>query len=523
MTNMKANNDFAIPFKGICNDDDTPTLLDEQKPPEIYSHLTMTENPFGESIWDHYQKIKKIDEGGTGEIWTVRKKNIDDKQKNDTERHPRIYVAKAIDKNFLFGGFMKELRNEIEVLRTIDHPNVIRILELFETRDMMYLIMEHCSGGNLWSRSDYTEEDVANIMIQILSAVSLCHKQKVVHRDIKFENILFTSKEKDSPVRLVDFGLSQRYRRPRGQYTMKLQVGTTYSIAPEVIEGEYTEKADIWSCGVVAYMLLSGGKMPLDAETKQEIPEVVRKGEYSMEGPEWENVSSEAKSFVSSLMVFDEAERPIAEECMQHPWLNKCSTHGDLPPKEMMEKVKEAIMHVEEDPQLKRLAKMAIAHLCPAEKLERLRVVFGAIDQSHDGTIARDEFAAALHGFGYSEGNLVDLFSDLDQSETGVINYTEFLSATMEAEGEIEEKLLVEAFNKLDIDNCGSISTEGLSEIMDSKNLPESGEEIAAEMLAEVDADDSGKNMGSAQFGSTCSGFLCSKPWACRQPQTLTV
>jgi calcium-dependent protein kinase len=460
------------------------TPLEEAKQLHLYSNIAVTENPFGQSAFDVYEKVDQIGEGGTGEIWTVRKKS---------DQTGRLYAMKVIEKEFLFGAFMKELRNEIEVLRSIDHPNVVRTLETFETREYMYLIMEYCSGGDLWSRSErMSESEVACIMNQILSAVAHCHKYKVVHRDIKYENILFQTKEKDSEVVLIDFGMSQKYRQRREAYTMKLQVGTTYTVSPEVIKGkEYTEKTDVWSCGIVCYMLLSGGRRPFDAEKKKHIPYKIEEGEYSMDGPEWENVSHEAKSFVASLLKYDPDERMLAEEALQSPWLVKNSSAKQcIPSPKVMDSVQDALVHVDEEPQLKRLAKMVVAHCAPATRLKELRQAFHALDSTGDGTIRYSEFCKAVEPYGITETQLKEIFAELDQNNTGVVNYTEFLSATLETKGKIDKDLLDEAFQKLDVEDCDAITKEGLSEVVESRNVSPTNEEIAEEILAEIDAED---------------------------------
>lgn len=204
----------------------------------MYSNITVTENPFGEHVWDVYEKIEMIEEGGTGELWKVRKRdghaassgNISEEESGCQE----CYALKWIDKNFLFGMFGKELANEIENLRKIDHPNVVRIYETFETRDSMYLVMEYCRGGNLLSRMPYSESEAARILTQVLSAVAHCHKQKIIHRDLKMENILWENDDAESHVKVIDFGYAQHYRRSRGDYTMKIDIGTTYTMSPQV-------------------------------------------------------------------------------------------------------------------------------------------------------------------------------------------------------------------------------------------------------------------------------------------------
>ena len=487
--------------------------LEEAKRLDIFSNISVTEHPFGESVYDFYEKVDILGEGSTGEVFTVRKLpppslSIPSDNSNGAARtnDDRLYAMKVIDKEFLFGTYMKELRNEIEVLRSIDHPNVVRILETFEDRKNMFLIMEYCSGGDLWSRFPYTERDVARILSQILSAIAFCHKHKVVHRDVKFENILFETEKSTSDIKLIDFGTSQRYRQARGEYTMKLHVGTTYTMSPEVIEGEYSEKADVWSCGVIGFTLLSGGNLPFDAEQKKDIPGEILNGGYDMDGPEWENVSQQAKDFISSLLEYDQDKRMLAEHALESKWLQENTNaiqEANVPPPKIVEKVQSALIHVEEEPQLKRLAKMMIAHSAPINKLRDLRQVFREIDTTNDGTITFGELKRALEQCNLSNKQVEDIFHELDQNDTGVVNFTEFLAATLEIKGEIDEIWLAEAFDKLDVDNDGEICKEKLTELLESEQLKRARkpkveemkrvEDAAEEMLAEVDPKEDGK------------------------------
>jgi serine/threonine protein kinase len=142
--------------------------------------------------------------------------------------------------------FIDELRQEIAVLKHLDHPNIVRAIETFEFEGMISLVMELCSGGDLYVRDPYSEADAARIVSSILSAIAYMHSQNVVHRDLKFENVLFVNTSPMSDVKLIDFGLSRVYGG--GQKLTDIS-GTIYTIAPEVLKNNHTEKADMWSIG----------------------------------------------------------------------------------------------------------------------------------------------------------------------------------------------------------------------------------------------------------------------------------
>jgi calcium-dependent protein kinase len=155
-----------------------------------------------------------------------------------------------------------------------------------------------------------------------------------------------------------------------------------------------------------------------------------------------------------------------------------------------MDSVQDALVHVDEEPQLKRLAKMVVAHCAPATRLKELRQAFHALDSTGDGTIRYSEFCKAVEPYGFTETQLKEIFAELDQNNTGVVNYTEFLSATLETKGKIDKDLLDEAFQKLDVEDCDAITKEGLSEVVESRNVSPTNEQIAEEILAEIDAED---------------------------------
>ena len=158
-----------------------------------------------------------------------------------------VYAMKSIHLEQLGDQtYIDELRNEIALLKDLDHPNIVRAIETFEYKGKISIIMELCSGGDLYTREPYTELEAARILSSILSAVAYMHSRRVVHRDLKFENVLFVNLSPLSDVKLIDFGLSKVYKDSRKITDV---VGTVYTMAPEVIMGDYTEKADIWSIG----------------------------------------------------------------------------------------------------------------------------------------------------------------------------------------------------------------------------------------------------------------------------------
>ena len=189
----------------------------EAPQPRLYAEVGMTENEYGTSVWQDYEKVTLLADSGTGEIWLCHRKDQQQQQQ---------YVIKSIDKAFLSGMFAKELKNEVDVLRQLDHPHIVRIYETYEDRNAIHLVQEYCALGDLATKPPQSEEEVAMVLTQVLSAVVYCHQHKVVHRDLKLGNIVWAS---ENAIKLIDFGYAQQYtRKMRGEYRMQYDIGTVY-------------------------------------------------------------------------------------------------------------------------------------------------------------------------------------------------------------------------------------------------------------------------------------------------------
>jgi serine/threonine protein kinase len=168
------------------------------------------------------------------------------------------YALKTLQTNCNTKNYVEELCNEIKIIKSCDHPNIIKALEVYDTKkkgDQVYLVLELCTGGDLYTRSPYSRREAAQINSKILSAIKYMHYHNIVHRDIKYENILFETEESTADIKIIDFGLSKRLANHMHPENMCERVGTTYTMAPEMLRRGYSSKADMWSIGVVAYMV----------------------------------------------------------------------------------------------------------------------------------------------------------------------------------------------------------------------------------------------------------------------------
>ena len=200
---------------------------------------------------DNYDVIRQLGKGGYGKVYEVKNKKSGD-----------IRACKHLSKLSLKN--LEKFEREINILINTDHPNIIKIFEVYESQRSLYIVMEECKGGEIFdriiehieSKKMYSEKDAADMFGQVMSAIAYCHNNGICHRDLKPENLLYLNKgpEKNNPIKVIDFGLSQFISDQK----LTTKVGTAYYVSPEILKGDYTEKCDIWSAGVILYIFLSG-------------------------------------------------------------------------------------------------------------------------------------------------------------------------------------------------------------------------------------------------------------------------
>lgn len=224
-------------------------------------------------------------------------------------------LKKTIDK--------KIVRTEIGVLLRLSHPNIIQLKEIFETDTDIALVLELVTGGELFDRiverGYYSERDAAHVIKQILEAVAYLHENGVVHRDLKPENLLYADLSLDAPLKIADFGLSKIID---DQVTMKTVCGTPGYCAPEILRGNaYGPEVDMWSVGVILYILLCGFEPFFDPRGDQYMYSRILNCDYEFVSPWWDEVSLNAKDLVSKLIVLDPHKRLSVQEALLHPWV----------------------------------------------------------------------------------------------------------------------------------------------------------------------------------------------------------
>ena len=269
-----------------ANETDPSTFL-SFTPIKISNELIVAESKTNSD--KDYKKIKFLGEGSYASVYQVQNKFTGS-----------ICAMKIIKKKFSSSSSEeKEIRNEINILRMMDHPNILKLFEFYSTEKEFSIVTELCPMGELFdqiiNKGPFDERYSAYILYQIFSAINYCHKMNIVHRDLKPENILIVNKdENEYPfIKVCDFGTSKIFE---AGFVERKVVGSSYYIAPEVLNRKYNEKCDIWSMGVIMYILLSQ-RPPFGGRDDYEIMETVKTGKYDLSSPPFDKISEEAKRF----------------------------------------------------------------------------------------------------------------------------------------------------------------------------------------------------------------------------------
>jgi len=290
------------------------------------SHLQHSHQPaHGDSITGRFSNIEHsyhIDPRvlGTGHHGSVRR--------CQDRRTGKRYAVKSIQKS---QRSVKPagLRREISLLHEMSHDGIIGLRDAFEDAEYLHIVTELCEGGELFdqiveratdgsSPGCFDEAEASRVLFQILNAVQYLHDRDIVHRDLKPENILFDAKDGTS-VKLIDFGLARRHD-DQLDGPMRTVVGTPYYIAPEVLGKRYDRACDLWSVGVIAYILLAGYP-PFNGNSNAETHRAVSRGKYRFSREDWKHTTSESRDFVRRLLQTDPARRMTVEEALAHPWI----------------------------------------------------------------------------------------------------------------------------------------------------------------------------------------------------------
>ncbi|KAI4318620.1 hypothetical protein MLD38_032299 [Melastoma candidum] len=326
---------------------------------------------------------------------------------------------------------IEDVRREVKILRALTgHNNLVQLYDAFEDTDNVYVVMELCEGGELLdqilSRSGkYSEDEAKAVMAQILDVVAFCHLQGVVHRDLKPENFLYALKDTNSPLKAIDFGLSD-FVRPDEK--LNDIVGSAYYVAPEVLHRCYGTEADVWSVGVIAYILLCGSR-PFWARTESGIFRSILKVEPNFDEPPWPSISSEAKDFVRRLLNKDPRKRMTAAQALGHPWIR--NFNGVKVPLDIhILRQMKAYMR---SSSMRKAALQALSKTLVGDELYHLKEQFALLQPSENGTISLENITGALTRNAtdaMKDSRILDYLTSLHSLQYKRMAFEEFCAAT---------------------------------------------------------------------------------------------
>lgn len=408
----------------------------------------------------------KLDDLYTMKSKTIGKGTYGSVQKASNKATGVVRAVKSIPKKSLPDP--SKFAQEIEIMRILDHPNIIKLYETFEDAKYIYLVMELCTGGELFDRiidaeCGFTEKVAAHLVKQILGAVLYMHMATIAHRDLKPENFLLAN-EKDvseSPIKVIDFGLSKQFD-PGGYMTTK--ACTPYYVAPEVLEGKYTELCDVWSMGVLIYVLLCGAP-PFFGDSDSQVLKRVKRGVYDFDMPAWDTVSEDAKDLISKMLVLKPEKRYTAEQSLHHRWVEKLAPNSS----EVALSVTafDNLKAFRAANKLKKAALTVIAQQLGEDSIKDLKEMFYSLDADGDGTVTVEEMREGIAKMGIAvPPDLKAIMEQVDSDGSGVIDYTEFLAATLDMKQYIQEDVCWAAFRVFDLDGNGKITKDELAEVL---------------------------------------------------------
>ncbi|CAE7767142.1 CPK2 [Symbiodinium sp. CCMP2456] len=397
---------------------------------------------------------------------------------------------------------VERFTEEMAIMKLLDHPNIVRLHETFDDERNVYLVLELCSGGELFDRivadGKFSEQVAAYCVQQMLRAVNYLHSNCIMHCDLKPENWLLAETEaiQNTHLKMVDFGLSKRFTP--GEFATT-KAGAPYYVAPEVLAGHYNELCDVWSIGVIMYILLSGSP-PFTGNDTMAVLESVKRSDLSFDKKEWKLISKEAKDMLKVLLTRDPSQRASAEAALKDEWMTK---QIDTTPADMTHASQVVVQNLKSFAVMNKLKKAAlniIATQLTDDAIRELKELFIAMDDNNDGTLSISELKDGLVKAGVAvPPDLYAMMDRIDTDGSGVIDYTEFMAATLDKRQFVAEEACWRAFKTFDQDGSGHIDKEELMKLLGGDNqvsdvmqIKYTKQEVDA-IMKEVDLNGDGK------------------------------
>ena len=460
-----------------------------------------------------YIKKKILGRGSFGIVYLVKQRYLS-----------RYFAMKVIKKSPTKAKEEEEnLMNEVDILRKLDHPNIVKITDFYSLKTEYNIITEYCQEGELFdeikAQSPFNEASAAWYLKQILSAVSYCHNMNIIHRDLKPENILIVKRQKNGfhPIKIIDFGTAKVFQKEKAEHVL---IGSAYYIAPEVLSRNYTELCDLWSCGVIMYILLTG-RPPFNGSSEEEIMKKIRDGIYDLKKYPWGVISEEAKDLLKGLLQVNTKKRLTAKAALEHKWFKIEKTQSTVTTYNVkhrqLNKLIDNLMKYRSDNILRCAVIALLVHnsiqLNQAHDAVKL---FNQIDRNGDGKISKDELFDGLQPYkkDISDEKLrkqVDIiFQNIDSDHNGYLEYEEFVRAAIDKDHFLSVNFLQFAFNYFDKDHNGEITLEEVKNkffLSDKNRNSVKAQEQLQKSFNEIDINGDGK-LSFEEFGKMMENII---------------
>ncbi|KAF5961862.1 hypothetical protein HYC85_003071 [Camellia sinensis] len=448
----------------------------------VGNKITVLKDPTGCDISLRYDLGRELGRGEFGITYLATDVETGDK-----------FACKSISKSKLRTAVdMEDVRREVEIMKHLPkHPNIVSLKDSYEDDDAVHIVMELCEGGELFdrivARGQYTERAAAAVMRTIVEVVQACHRNGVIHRDLKPENFLFGNKKETAPLKAIDFGLSIFFKP--GEHFTEI-VGSPYYMAPEVLKRNYGPEVDVWSAGVILYILLCGVP-PFWAETEQGVAQAIIRSVIDFKRDPWPKVSDNAKDLVKRMLNPDMKKRLTAQEVLEHPWLQNAKKAPNVP---LGETVKARLKQFSVMNKLKKRALRVIAEHLSLEEVAGIKEAFDAMDTDKRGKINLEELRFGLQKLGQQipDADLQILMEAADVDGDGTLNYGEFVAVFIHLKKIANDEHLHKAFAFFDRNKSGYIEIEELRDALSDEDDTNS-EEVINAIMHDVDTDKDGR------------------------------
>ena len=399
-----------------------------------------------------YEFIQILGNGGFGKVRLYKDK-----------KYPSLkYAIKTIKKDFFNKHSILSIIREVEIIRKLDHPNIVNYFETYEDEHYLRIVMEYVPGDNLLkiisqkTYKDFNESDICQILTVLVKTVQFLHNNQIIHRDLKPENILFSITGDYKSMKVIDFGLSiekQEYDNCR--------VGSPYYMAPEMINGEFYYESDIWSIGVILYLMVTG-HYAFYAKHKRKLFDKIKEGKYNNERLNEVSCSEELKDLIRKLLIVNHKKRLSIQGILEHPFF-KLKTNI-IKEHKLDSKIIDSLREFNNKNLFQKEILFLMARISKESEIHKLREAFEIIDKDKTGEIKYSEIPIIFQKIGIkpNEGEIDNIWNSLDFHQDGKINYTEFLAATISSIKFEKEEKLWSVFQYFDEDDDGFISGDSI-------------------------------------------------------------